>query len=82
MKTLCLGLLIALPVFADVGPKTAPPREKPPVPEVENIGNMDVQMEEDQIRGTEIEKHKQQEEQMRKDLDENEEEALRTQKDY
>lgn len=82
MKKLFWGLLIALPVFADVGPKTAPPKDKPPVPEVENIGNMDVQMEEDQIRGTEIEKHKQLEEQMRRDLDENEVDSIRTEKDY
>lgn len=82
MKTLCLGLLIALPVFADVGPKTAPPKDKPAVPEVENIGNMDVQMEEDQIRGTEMEKHKQLEEEMQRDLDENEVDSIRTQKDF
>ncbi len=80
MKTILLGLLISIPVFGDVGPKDVP-KDPPKVPEVENVGNQDLQMQEDQIRGTEIEKHRHMEEHMREDLNQPDDD-LRMQKDY
>ncbi len=80
MKTILLGLLLSIPAFADVGPKDVP-KNPPKVPELEDVGHQDLQMQEDQLRGTEIEKHRQMEEHMRKDLNESDDD-LRMQKDY
>ena len=49
--------------------------------ETEEPIEKDLQMQEDQLRGTEIEKHRQMEEHMRKDLNEADDD-LRMQKDY
>lgn len=80
MKTLLFGLLLSIPVWADVGPKDVP-KNPPKSPELERVDNPDYQTAEDELRGSEIQKHQKMEEEMRKDLNEPDDD-LRMQKDY